>query len=59
MYEKTSEITVKKKMICIHNKIIEQRQTTREETRKKTTSEYKEENWIFLKRNSERKNRSS
>ena len=59
VYEETPEITVKKEMIHIHNKIIEQRQTIREETRESSTSEYKRGNWVFLKRNSERKDRSS
>ena len=41
MYEKTSKITIKKEMIYIYNKIIKQRQTTREEIRERSMSEYK------------------
>ena len=46
-------------MIYIYNKIIKQRQVAREETRERPVPEYKKENWIFLKRNLERKNRLS
>ena len=46
-------------MIRIHNKIIEQKQVTREETREGPTPKYKKGNWIFLKRNFERKDRLS
>ena len=59
MYEETPEITIKREMIRIHNKIIGQRQAVRKETKEKSTPEYKIENWVFLKRNSGRKNRSS
>ena len=44
MYEKISKITVKKKIIRIHNKIIEQRQIIQKKTRKNSTLEYKKEN---------------
>ena len=44
MYEETSKITIKKEIIYIYNKIIRQRQATREKTRKRTTSEYEKEN---------------
>ena len=57
MYGKTSKIIIKRKMIYIHNKIIKQKQTIREETRERPILEYKKENWIFLKRNSGKKNR--
>ena len=46
-------------MIYIYNKIIRQRQELYEKIRGHTTLEYKKESWIFLKRNLERKNRSS
>ena len=46
-------------MIKIYNKIIRQKQVTREKTRKQTISKYERENQIFLKRNFERKNRLS
>ena len=59
VYEETSKITIKKKMIRIYNKIIGQQQIIRKEIRKKPTLKYKKENWIFLKRNLERKNRFS
>ena len=44
VYEKTSKITTKKKMIRIYNKIIKQRQVTRKEIKKKSVLKYKKEN---------------
>ena len=46
-------------MIRIHNKIIRQKQVIRKKTREQTVPEYEKGNWVFLKRNSERKDRSS
>ena len=44
VYEKSPEITIKKEMIRVYNKIIEQRQTVQKETREKPILEYKIEN---------------
>ena len=46
-------------MICIYNKIIEQRQGLRKEIRGHTISKYRKESWVFLKRNSRKKDRLS
>ena len=46
-------------MIRVYNKIIKQKQVTREKTREQTVLNYERKNQIFLKRNFERKDRSS